>query len=374
MSEKGPIRELGAVGVAIEGKPAAERAQIKVEVFARLPVPIRYEREIEGQRAEIEILSLADRGNGLLTVECRATLDGEEIKLGTPFHYQNPPIRVPDGTTTTVTDAKGITREAPNFGEDLPAALTEIVGQTVDMFAAGLLVAGEGGDDTLVVYPNAHVESTSVDGYVGRGASSSWADLRGGAGTIANDSDQWAYWAQIVGARDGDLNWTWNGLIRGIALFDSSALGAGATISAVVASLYITTVWADGVWGSGYNWYTSTPASNIALQASDYAQLGVTAQADAANSYAGVTLNAYNHTTFNAVGRGHVVVGISKFGIRDATYDAANVEPEQQAGEGEYAIGIYGRAADYAGTTSDPKLTITYTPGAPSAVHAGWTG
>ena len=55
----------------------------------------------------------------------------------------------------------------------------------------------------------------------------------------------------------------------------------------------------------------------------------------------------------------------SSLGGREATYDAANSAPTWVSGAEHYFEGCY---ADTAGTTSDPKLVVTYTLGGTAAL------
>lgn len=131
---------VGAVGRELEAKPAAERAAIKVAAFTALEPPKPYEYEYKAkpdqdQKVTITIRSIGEE-RGLLRLELEAEQDGKPVDMSAvnPVYVHNPPICVPDGTTSVVEVATGkSTRqvELANFREDLPAALCEIAGQVV---------------------------------------------------------------------------------------------------------------------------------------------------------------------------------------------------------------------------------------------------
>lgn len=231
---------------------------------------------------------------------------------------------------------------------------------TWDLFADEFVPKLSFGFATLTVYPDAHPETTSVDGIVrnftGAGSGLSWANMRAAAGDAADDT-----------ATEGEyFSWTddasaikWKTMRRSIFLFDTSALTAGATISAATMSLFGKLKQDNYSATPNINIYTSTPATNTALVAGDYAQTGTTAQCDTAVTYAGFSTSAYNDFAFNATGLGNISkTAVSKFAAKNANYDVANVAPA--TGSGDQATYLYGYFADNSGTTNDPKLVITY--------------
>ena len=209
---------------------------------------------------------------------------------------------------------------------------------------------------TLTVYPDPDVETTTVDGYVYRQTSENWATIIAGAGTHVNDSFATGNFAAISSDAGSNL---WFRLFRSVFLFDTSALLAGATVSAAVMSVYVNARSDALAISPTTDVYASTPASNTSLAAADYGQIGSTSQTGAATAYANITNNAYNDFTFNATGIGNVnKTGISKFGIRNANYDVAASAPTWSS---ELTSAVGGMFADSAGTANDPKLVITYT-------------
>lgn len=214
---------------------------------------------------------------------------------------------------------------------------------------------------TLTVYPSPGV---TVDGYALHNEDAqTWATILAGAGTTSADSSAFEELIQIWASTTSN---TWRLNRRAIFLFDTSALGASATITAAVMSVFGKDK-SDGLSITpDLDAYTSTPASNTALAASDYPNLGTVSQTGSPITYSGWSTSAYNDFTFNATGIGNISkTGISKFGVRNANYDVSGTIPTWSSGAMSYAGGYY---SDQTGTANDPKLVITYTPPGPTGV------
>ncbi len=206
-------------------------------------------------------------------------------------------------------------------------------------------------------YPDPNVEVTSVDGYVQQyGGSNDWATLVAAAGNGAGDAD--AAPSTIY----YDTNATTNkfvGLIRGILLYDTSALTASATISAATNSIQGSSK-ADGMATTpNSDVYGSTPASNTALVGADFAQTQNTSFTGAPVTYANWSTTAYNDYVFNATGIAAISkTAVTKTSWKNASYDVANTQPAWAASTSSYLAPIL---ADTAGTATDPKLVVTFT-------------
>lgn len=222
------------------------------------------------------------------------------------------------------------------------------------------------GFDTLTVFPNADADAgkTTCDGSVARDfpVDESWAVIIAGAGNAAS-TDGATVFGFVLEASATTNQFVQCG--RFICLFDTAALGAGSTITATVLSLWATAKQDSLTDAPDWDIYTSTPASNTAVVAADYSQLGSTSQTGSPLSYASTTTAAYQDFTFNATGRGNVsLTSISKFGVRNANRDVAAVQPNWVSGA-RSRVSV--ATADTAGTSNDPKLVVTYTPAA-----SGW--
>jgi len=213
-------------------------------------------------------------------------------------------------------------------------------------------------------YPDADPETTSVDGEVRRIVSpgNPWADVHDGDGTEAIDDSP----LRFIYIAGGELTNTWRRIERCISLFDTSSLPDDLTINN--ASLF---VWIERFADSleigdtfAINVYSSNPASNTELIAADYGTLGTTAYSS--NFYydslpgSAVGDGVYHEFVLNATGIAAInKTGITKFGLREATYDAANSAPAWKSNLGTGAgIGQVEKG------THKPLLKINF----PSAV------
>lgn len=216
--------------------------------------------------------------------------------------------------------------------------------------------------DTLTAYPDPNPETTTVDGtvhYGTVGTGTSWSSHHDSTtGSPSDDGTgtggyqgKWIY---------ADAYPFWR-IMRGFFLFDTSSLGSSATISAATGSLYfsgtIRNNWNNGTY-SKYTWCASTPASNTSLAAGDFDNVGTTHfVTDIAIS--ALTQDTYNVFTMNASGLAAIdKVGVSKFAVR-LNWDIDNSSPPSSFNDnGDGGVVLL---ADTAGTSSDPKLIVTYT-------------
>ena len=216
---------------------------------------------------------------------------------------------------------------------------------------------------TSVIYadapysPDPHDEVTSVDGYTEHvDDSKTWAQVVAGVGTAALDSGTF-YDTAVYIVSDGDAD-EWDSIFRSIFLFDTSPLADDAVIDYATVALYGSSkakTLVDDDFSVGI--YSSLPASDVALVAGDFDSLGATLLSDVI-SYADWDIAGYNTFTLNATGIAAISVDdITKFGIREATYDATGIEPTWGAGK-TLSFGCY--YADEAGTAKDPVLTVYY--------------
>lgn len=211
------------------------------------------------------------------------------------------------------------------------------------------------GFDTLTVYPDPNPETTTVDGEARRqGVDEAFATLRNGVGNSSDDTASVSSFTRIACSATTNQ---FSSIYRSIALFDTSTLGAAAVISAATLSLYGTFKNDPAGWSPSLDIYSAAPASNTALVNADYGTLGTTSYTGSPISYSAWAA-AYNDFVLNATGRSAInVTGVSKFGARESTYDAAGSAPTWSSGA---AMTMEGFWADQTGTASDPKLVVTY--------------
>lgn len=214
--------------------------------------------------------------------------------------------------------------------------------------------------DTLTAYPDPDPETASSDGRMwhtyGVGNGVAWATMIAAAGTNAQDNSTTL---DIRLISDSGSN-TWYFLQRSIMGFNTSALGATATISAAITSL-LGNAKDDGFavdLNIGSNLYSASPASATAVTAGDFDSIGSIAYS-ANILYAAWSTSAYNDYVFNADGITAVAkTGVTQLGFRDPVYDVAASAPPWEASQTAY---IWAQSADTTGTTQDPKLVVTYT-------------
>lgn len=213
---------------------------------------------------------------------------------------------------------------------------------------------------TLTVYPDAHVETSTVDGRVTRnGVDQAFGTIRAGAGVEADDSTGEMNVAKIVASSTSNQ---YADVTRSIFLFDTSSLPDDAVISAATFSFWKTaandTLTAGASANSTLELVAATPASNTALVAADFAQVGSTSFGSSA-VHNSLNNGAYNDITLNATGIAAISkTGITKFAIR-YKWDLDNTTTGITWGSGGEIRTVisYAETAD---TTQDPKLVITY--------------
>lgn len=200
-------------------------------------------------------------------------------------------------------------------------------------------------------YPDAHEETSSVDGYVRRsGVDETLATIRGDAGTSHNDELTWMaihLWASTTTNQ-------FKLLTKNIMLFDTSGLPDTAIISAATLSVYGEAT-GSGLGKFDHHICASTPASNTDLVNADYGELGSTSF----GSYAfDDHLTDYNNIALNASGIANISkTDISKFGAR-SSWDISG------SFGGVWVSGAETKLVSWTaerGTGFKPKLVVTYT-------------
>jgi hypothetical protein len=211
------------------------------------------------------------------------------------------------------------------------------------------------GGATLTAYPDADTESATVDGYIGfqgldPGDRSNWSDTRTDDGTLVSS-------VGIVRDAHALINGTahynsgWEDFTRGFMLFDTSSIGSNVVSDAVYS--FTSSQKNDTASEDTWNLVASTPASNTALVAADFDNVGSTSYGTIETT--GVTANSstYNDITLNSTGEGAVSTsGITKFAFR---WEADRADSEEQS-----TSQILQLSADTSGTSKDPKLVVTH--------------
>lgn len=197
--------------------------------------------------------------------------------------------------------------------------------------------------------PDAHPESTSVDGYAERsGVDQTWAAIRAGAGTSSGDADTNVRCAWVTASTTSNQ---FARLRRAILLFDTSSIPAGATINSVTLTLTGVNK-ANGLGSPDLHVVNSTPASNTAVANGDYANVGTT-------SYGSISYASFNTAGTNDISLSTAAVtkaGITKLGLTLSWDQAASFTGTWASGA---TSSFYIDWADLG--SSKPTLTVDYT-------------
>lgn len=352
-----------AIAPMLAGKDARARASIKAAEIAAVVRPHSFAAVVGGQAWSVRIHSIKDSGGGILTLVVSLRVNGEPVGLGAEWwtsetiNISNPPIKVPDGTTREVTDSvTGAKHQVANFVENAQAAVEQSLLHTLRIIAKAGRPRKQGpGTTTSTFYPDAHPETTSVDGEVTRGGvDETFSVIRNGAGTVIDDTASTAVTGFLRAAATASQYAT---LERGIFVFDTSAIPDADSVSSVTLSLYGFNK-SDGLGTPNLVVVSATTASNTALVASDFAIAGFGVTSYSSITYATFSITAYNNLGLNAAGLANISrTSVSKFGTM-LSWDFDNS-----------FTGVWGAnlvsffqvlAADTAGTTTDPKLVVEH--------------
>ena len=204
---------------------------------------------------------------------------------------------------------------------------------------------------TLTVYPDASSGATTVDGFITSGYQSTIALAHAvttgdGASTISPYTPK----CVLVRALHNGSGFY---LGRAFFLFDTAAIPDGASISGAVLSLFGDAFAYINNTSSNVDIVATNPASNNNLVAGDFGNCSFTSFASIAQS--SLSQSAYNDFTLNASG----ITNISKTGI--SKFGAISKLDLDQTTFGSVQDNVMAfLEADYTGTSSDPKLVVTY--------------
>ena len=208
---------------------------------------------------------------------------------------------------------------------------------------------------TTTYYPDANPETTTVDGYVRRGAvDQTFANIRAGAGTASGDTD-----TNVDMRLDASTTTDQFALLdRHIILFDASSIPDTDVISTATLSAFGQSK-ANAIGSPDYHIAASTPASNTALVYADFSQVQTTSFGSI--TYANWSTSAYNDVVLNASGISNIsVTDISKFSSQ-LSWDINASFTGTWSSAANSLFGEY--FADQTGTTNDPRLTVIVTEG-----------
>jgi hypothetical protein len=216
-------------------------------------------------------------------------------------------------------------------------------------------------DTTSTFYPDAHTETTTVDGRVARVNEATWSDAHdASAGDFANDD-------HTNNALFSQNNGSGYSISRHFLLFDTSAIPNADVISDATLSFVGYGGGLTNTDNDGQDYVvvvSSNPASNTALGTDDYDQAGTTAYSSTVD-FGSLVANdsTYNDLSFNATGKSNIDKnGVSKFALREGH----DMENASIASNSSNSIEHYW--ADQTGTSQDPKLVVVHAANPPAAV------
>lgn len=370
------VRDRGTLDGRVRAVSKEERGSFKGREIAKRVKNITKQRD----EYKIEILKTEPIDGGIV-VFARAWDANGQIGFGEDgsvdierFRIINPPVLVPDPTGDVIREVKEKVSVASStlrmrsreirtiqyrYREDPQEALLQSLEHTISVkkekFGPANIVIGKIGNTTTTVYPDADPETTTVDGQLQENdGGTTWATIQAAAGDAAGDS--FAAIAVVEFESSGSSSWTRLG--RFGALFDTSAVGSD-TVSSATVSVHGRSSKEDSFTGNSFavNVYSFAPASNTSLVGGDYDSLGTTEYSTDV-TYASWSDSAYNDFALNATGIAAIDgAGVSKFGFREATYDAPDTTPTDESG----VMVIRGYSADQTGTSNDPKLVVEHT-------------
>lgn len=207
------------------------------------------------------------------------------------------------------------------------------------------------GFSTLTAYPDPG--GSNVNTQIGRVYNST-----GGSYSSTREAASGNY---VSNSEDG-MNWCQNDTSGGFTVsrihssWDTSALTAGATITAATLSGYGVNQGGGNSETDSLNLYSSNPASNTSLAFSDfdYTLFGTTQWATSF-AFASWSIGSYNDINLNSTGLSNInKTGVTKIGIRSVK-EVAGTQPSSTP------CFVSASSANHTGTSQDPKLVITYT-------------
>lgn len=203
--------------------------------------------------------------------------------------------------------------------------------------------------------PDAGTGNTTVDGAVGfiDFAGVTWAAIRDAAtGTTVSVTDATNSFCRIRTDANTDR---WDFFYRSFLLFDTSSLGAAATVDSADLKVFVTSKSDALSVGQSVGVIAVNPAVDNNLTTADYDAVTFTRQASDM-TIASITTSAFNTFALNATGISNVSIsGISKFGLAIVA-DIDDAEPTWSASDSADVIGNY---ADNG--SNEPTLDVTFT-------------
>ncbi len=286
------------------------------------------------------------------------TVDIERFRIMRPALI----IAIETDEKTTNSDGDEITvfQEVVDAKKALHIQLMQSIKCKRQMFDDSKIQANKIGNTTTTVRPLGGSGTAPIDGFTrSLTANADFATTRADSGQAAFASETSAVTARLFGGTTTD---TFSRNDRAMFGFSTTAIGSDSVSSAVL-SVYVVSK-ASAMGNVDIDIVSHTPVSESALSTADHAIAKFGSTVYASLNTSAITAAAFNDWTFNASGRSYIEgngSGNSIFGMIHE-WDTDNSFGGTWASAASSGL-TECRMADFAGTTSDPYLTIEHAAG-----------
>lgn len=378
-AHKKPEPKLGAIDLALEGRSAKEKANIKANLVAQENLVGTYTENKYGETVEIQSVKKIEEG---VEIIARAWKGANQIGFGKDgtvewerFRIFNPPLLVddPNGIIVRVwTDSDGRVKTR-KLREDPKEAIKQVLAHTIKVSAkpGNKIIAGKMGNTSDTFFPTAGANNAgqhSVDGMVRRAAVDEvFTSIVNGTGF---DAAPTAVSGNCVFLNSNPTTNQYGQLGRADFLFDTSPITANDTVDSATLSVdggdVSKILTGGGIPTIGVS--TSSPTSNSNLISSDYdiyesafARYHMGSQLVSTGT---IAISSWNEGSYNDFGLSATsslgtiqVASTSKYALR-IYEDLIKASSAPWADGGSNLVGCM--FADNAGTTRDPKLVVEH--------------
>ena len=356
-----------ALSDALALKTLSERATFKAQEIVKInPIGEHLFSDIKLELQSLKEINV--NGKGGVEIFARAWKNGKQLGFGKDgsveierFRIFNPPILVDDPNGNIIRESfDKFTGEIKvrKLREDPVQAIRDTLISIVRLVGKenGKIVTGKIGNTTSTFYPDAHTETASCDGIVGRDtANEAWATIRDTAGNWVNDTVNDYAWGNLI---QSGVSSGWMNFLRTFAFFDTSSIPDTDVIDSAILSIYGTSKTDAHNCTPDVGVYGTTSTGTTALANADYQKYLSTAFSSTI-SYANWSTAGFNDFALNADGLANISkTGLSRFCIRNVKHDVANTEPSR--GGNNLQSATKGYFADQTGTSNDPKLVVVH--------------
>ena len=381
-----------SINARIAGKTSSERSDIKSCEIAKIDFQGVYVDTTYGVTMDIQSIKEIEGG---IEIFLKARMNGKRVGFGKDgtveierFLIYNPPILVSDPNGEVVIERSTETVESststPILGktwrttwrEDPAQTIRNVLAHNITLVGKGdeNIVSGKRGSTVSTFFPEPHVETDTVDGYIVKSNSTSWDTTHDATSGSSNDAGSTSL-----------LIWntrfiTQYQIRRVVSLFKTEAITDSDIISAAVLSYYITATSTsgdnDGNAFISIVQVTNGLAADTTIVNADFNQVGDAVDnptegidsgdrvriEDMAGGYEPFPLNATGIAWIAKNGEtkpSGATAGITYLGSREG-HDILD-DPPSSGGELEVVASSADETAGSGGTDQDPKLVVTHT-------------